>query len=75
MPRRVSHAVAATNVPSWHLITPECPPMLGGVSEHSRVLVTAASARGLDVNVWAPAGAEALNVARVVRRYSFNRYH
>jgi hypothetical protein len=65
MPRRVSHAVAATDVPSWHLITPEFPPMVGGVSEHSRVLATAASARGLDVNVWAPAGAEALSGVQV----------
>jgi Glycosyl transferases group 1 len=39
--------------------------MVGGVSEHSRVLVTAAAARGLDVHVWAPDGAEALSGAQV----------
>ncbi len=43
---------------SWHLVTPEFPPALGGVSEHSRVLAAAAAARGLDVHVWtAGAGA------------------
>ena len=42
---------------SWHIVTPEFPPMLGGVSEHSRVLAETARARGLDVHVWAPAAA------------------
>lgn len=37
---------------SFHLITPEFPPMMGGVSEHSRVVAQAAAARGLDVHVW-----------------------
>jgi Glycosyl transferases group 1 len=36
----------------FHLITPEFPPMIGGVSEHSRVVAQAAAARGLDVHVW-----------------------
>jgi hypothetical protein len=40
----------------WHLITPEFPPMPGGVSEHSRVLTEAAVSRGLDVHVWTAAG-------------------
>jgi Glycosyl transferases group 1 len=44
----------------WHLISPEFPPMPGGVSEHSRVLVEAASSRGLDVHVWTAAGGAAL---------------
>jgi glycosyltransferase involved in cell wall biosynthesis len=43
----------------WHVITPEFPPMIGGVSEHSRVLAQAAVSRGLDVHVWAPTGAHA----------------
>jgi glycosyltransferase involved in cell wall biosynthesis len=51
----------------WHLISPEFPPMPGGVSEHSRVLVEAASSRGLDVHVWTAAGGAALgNGASVV---------
>ena len=41
---------------SWHLVTPEFPPAVGGVSEHSRVLAQAAAARGLDVHVWTAAG-------------------
>lgn len=41
----------------WHLITCEFPPMTGGVSDHSRLLADVAAARGLDVHVWAPAGA------------------
>ena len=32
----------------WHLVTPEFPPLLGGVSEHSRVLAAAAAGRGRD---------------------------
>jgi glycosyltransferase involved in cell wall biosynthesis len=44
----------------WHLISPEFPPMPGGVSEHSRVLVEAAASRGLDVHVWTAAGGRAL---------------
>jgi hypothetical protein len=47
-------------MPSWHLITPEFPPMIGGVSEHSRVVAELATLRGLDVHVWAPSGAAAL---------------
>ena len=35
-----------------HLVTPEFPPALGGVSEHSRVLAHAAAERGLEVHVW-----------------------
>ena len=41
----------------WHLITPEFPPLVGGVSEHSRVLADAAVRRGLDVHVWTRTGA------------------
>jgi hypothetical protein len=33
--------------------------MIGGVSEHSRVLVQAAASRGLDVHVWGPTAAGA----------------
>ena len=45
---------------TWHLICPEFPPMPGGVSEHSRVLVEAATSRGLDVRVWTAQGASVL---------------
>jgi glycosyltransferase involved in cell wall biosynthesis len=38
--------------PSFHLITPEFPPMIGGVSDHSRVVAETAASRGLDVHVW-----------------------
>ena len=44
----------------WHLISPEFPPIPGGVSEHSRVLVEAAVSRGLDVHVWTAAGGGAI---------------
>ena len=45
---------------AWHLVTPEFPPLLGGVSEHSRVLATVAAARGFDVHVWSAAAASAI---------------
>jgi len=35
-----------------HLITCEYPPLVGGVSEHSRVLAETAAAAGYDVHVW-----------------------
>jgi glycosyltransferase involved in cell wall biosynthesis len=41
----------------WHLVTPEFPPLLGGVSEHSRVLAAAAASRGRAVHVWTTPGA------------------
>ena len=44
----------------WHLISPEFPPIPGGVSEHSRVLVETAVSRGLAVHVWTAAGGEAI---------------
>ena len=45
---------------AWHQISPEFPPIPGGVSEHSRVLVEAAVSRGLDVHVWTAAGGGAI---------------
>jgi hypothetical protein len=44
-------------VKAWHLVTPEFPPLLGGVSEHSRVLAAAAAGRGRAVHVWTATGA------------------
>lgn len=44
---------------SWHVITCEYPPMIGGVSDHSRVVAQMAAARGCEVHVWSPAGAAA----------------
>ena len=41
----------------WHLVTPEFPPLPGGVSEHSRVLAAAAASRGRVVHVWTTPGA------------------
>lgn len=35
-----------------HLITCEYPPIMGGVSEHSRIIAEAAAAEGYDVRVW-----------------------
>ena len=39
-------------MPGLHLITCEYPPLMGGVSEHSRVLAETAAAAGYDVQVW-----------------------
>jgi len=48
---------AVSRMTVWHLVTPEFPPLVGGVSEHSRVLAEAALRRGLDVHVWTRDGA------------------
>jgi glycosyltransferase involved in cell wall biosynthesis len=52
-------------VKAWHLVTPEAPPLMGGVSEHSRVLAAAAAERGLDVHVWTTPGAQPANSLQV----------
>jgi glycosyltransferase involved in cell wall biosynthesis len=52
-------------VKAWHLVTPEFPPLLGGVSEHSRVLAAAAAARGFAVHVWTTEGARPVHSAQV----------
>ena len=44
-------------VKAWHLVTPEFPPLLGGVSDHSRVLAAAAAGCGRAVHVWTTPGA------------------
>jgi len=40
--------------PSWHLITGEYPPCLGGVSDYTRQLAHALSVAGEEVHVWTP---------------------
>jgi glycosyltransferase involved in cell wall biosynthesis len=46
-----------------HIITSEYPPIMGGVSEHSRIVAQAAAAEGYDVHVWtAVSGNESPNV-------------
>src|SRR4029450_7271326 len=37
---------------SLHIITSEYPPVMGGVSEHSRIVAHAAAAEGYEVHVW-----------------------
>jgi len=53
----VTDGYAGAAVKIWHLVTPEYPPLLGGVSEHSRVLADAAAQRGREVHVWTRNGA------------------
>jgi glycosyltransferase involved in cell wall biosynthesis len=48
-----------------HLITCEYPPLMGGVSEHSRVVAEAAAAEGFEVNVWTSADGEDRQGVRV----------
>jgi glycosyltransferase involved in cell wall biosynthesis len=40
---------------SLHIITPEFPPVMGGVSEHSRIIARAAAVQGYEVQVWTAA--------------------
>jgi hypothetical protein len=48
---------------SLHIITPEYPPVMGGVSEHSRIIAQAAVGEGYEVQVWtAASGVESPNV-------------
>ena len=50
--RRDGMGCGRPNAGALHLITCEYPPVMGGVSEHSRVLAEAAVAEGYDVEVW-----------------------
>jgi hypothetical protein len=52
-------------MPPLHLITCEYPPLMGGVSEHSRVLAQTAAAAGYEVQVWTGASGAASNGIRV----------
>jgi len=40
----------------WHLITPEYPPQLGGVSDYTHQLAAGLSGQGDEVHVWCPRG-------------------
>lgn len=44
---------------SWHLITCEYPPNVGGISDHSAQVATGLAAAGDDVHVWCPGGERA----------------
>jgi glycosyltransferase involved in cell wall biosynthesis len=39
---------------TWHIVTGEYPPTLGGVADHSRLLAEELSRRGEEVHVWCP---------------------
>jgi glycosyltransferase involved in cell wall biosynthesis len=39
---------------SWHILTGEYPPQPGGIADYTARLVTALTARGEEVHVWAP---------------------
>jgi glycosyltransferase involved in cell wall biosynthesis len=61
----VTERVSAAAVKTWHLVTPEFPPLMGGVSEHSRVLAAAALQRGREVHVWTRTGALPLDGVQI----------
>jgi len=46
----------------WHLITPEFPPQLGGVSDYTAQLADGLASAGEEVHVWCP-GSEGTSVA------------
>ena len=51
----------------WHLITPEYPPVVGGVSDYSHLVATGLAAAGHTVHVWCPpAGGASPAVAGVL---------
>ena len=39
---------------TWHIITGEYPPVIGGVSDYSQVVAEGLAATGDDVHVWCP---------------------
>lgn len=41
---------------TWHVITCEYPPMIGGVSDYTSTMAAALAVGGADVHVWAPDG-------------------
>jgi glycosyltransferase involved in cell wall biosynthesis len=45
----------------WHLITPEYPPQLGGVSDYTCQVAAGLSGQGDEVHVWCPEGVRRMN--------------
>jgi glycosyltransferase involved in cell wall biosynthesis len=39
-------------LPGWHIVTPEYPPQLGGVGDHTRVVAAELARTGDEVHVW-----------------------
>ena len=64
------HSVIPEQKPAqvfWHVITPEYPPMFGGVSDYTQSIAKGLAAQGDEVHVWCPAGgAPEPDSARVV---------
>ena len=60
---------------TWHIITGEYPPVLGGVSDYSHLVAEALAGAGDDVHVWCPRSPEldARNGVTVHRRLDSSR--
>lgn len=46
--------MAASNTLIWHIITPEYPPQLGGVSDYTQMVAAGLANAGDEVHVWGP---------------------
>ncbi len=53
---------------TWHLITCEYPPDIGGISDHTAQLASGLAAAGEDVHVWCPAAGAATPTSRPAAR-------
>lgn len=60
---------------SWHIVTCEFPPALGGVADFSRVMATGLAASGEQVHVWSPGPANALSGVQVHRHSGYQISH
>jgi glycosyltransferase involved in cell wall biosynthesis len=52
---------------TWHIITPEYPPSLGGVSDYSALVATGLRQAGDEVSVWCPGRSDAASAPWVHR--------
>ena len=52
-------ATGGRAIVTLHFVTPEYPPMLGGVADHTHQIATALARQGETVHVWGPAGSAA----------------
>ncbi len=62
---------------SWHILTSEYPPQIGGVSDHTYAMAGAFGARGESVHVWcppAPADGPTPELAGVAVHRTFGRF-
>lgn len=70
----MARAAAGRERVTLHLVTPEYPPMLGGVSAYTHQIATELARNGTAVHVWGPAGIAAQAGSPVIAHADLGRF-